>query len=116
MTKFHKDLEVLINEGVIAPNGKQIRFVFKYGNRLKGDLELLNLTDRSYNCLRRNGLHDIKDVANKWDSLMQLKHAGAKSVKDIRNKFLAYYYETLDCDEERKEFWIDTITATVNMK
>ena len=116
MTRFHNDLETLINEGFIAPNGKQIRFVFKYGNRLKGDLGLLNLTDRSYNCLRRNGLHDIQDIANKWDNLRQLKNVGDKSVKDIRNKFLVYYYETLDCEEERKQFWIDTITATANMK
>lgn len=115
MTRFQKDLEKLINEGIIKPNNKQIRFVFKYGNRFKGDLELLNLTDRSYNCLRRNGLHNIKDVADKWDNLKQLKQMGSKSVKDIRNSFLAYYYETLDCDEERKQFWTDTITATENM-
>lgn len=115
MTDFQRDLEVLINEGVIAPNGKQIRFVFKYGNRFKGELELLGLNDRSYNCLRRNKINDISEISERWNELKKLRNAGTKTIKEVKNKYIAYYYDTLS-DEEKKEFWIDTITATANMK
>ena len=115
MTDFKRDLEILINEGVIAPNHNRIRFVFRYSKRFKGSLEGLDLSERAYNCLRRANIDDISKVADKWDDLGRIKNAGVKTVKEVKNKYIAYYYGTLDCEEARKEFWQDTIKATIEM-
>lgn len=114
MTRFKKDLEVLINEGFIAPSNNSIRFVFKYSNRFKGDISFLGLSDRSYNCLRRNKISDISLIDSMWENLYNLKGAGIKTVKEIKNKYVEYYYNLLN-EEEKKDFWTDTIKATVEM-
>lgn len=115
MSNFKKDLETLIDNGIIEPNHMKIRFVFKYGNRFKGDLRNLDLSERGYNCLRRAKIDDISQIDAKWDDLKTIKSAGVKTVKEIKNKYIEYYYDTLDCEEDRKEFWRDTIIATMEM-
>lgn len=115
MTNLQRDLEVLINEGVIAPNHNTIRFVFRYSRRFKGSLEYLGLTERAYNCLRRAGVDCIEKLDAKWNELDRIKNCGVKTVKEIKNKYVAYYYDTLESDEERKQFWMDTINGTVKM-
>lgn len=116
MTDFQRDLEVLINEGFIAPNKKnKVRFVFRYENRMNGELGLLNLNERSYNCLRRNKINDVRGVSERWDTLGKMRNAGDKTVKAIKNNYISYYYDNLN-EEERKQFWRDTIEATINME
>lgn len=114
MTDFRTDLEILINEGCIAPKGKSLRFVFNHADRLTGSLENLGLSERAYNCLRRSNIDDIEGVSEKWDTLGRMKNCGAKTVKEIKNKYLAFYYDMLN-EEERKQFWRDSIAATIEM-
>lgn len=115
MSNFRNDLEKLINNGTLTANKGKIRFVFKYGNRLKGSLDDLDLNTRGYNCLRRNGIHDIKAVSERWDDLYKLKGSGNATIKEVKNRFLDYYYSTLNSDYDRAEFWMETINATVEL-
>lgn len=115
MTNFQRDLEVLINEGVIASKNGVIRFVFRYSNRLKGDIANLDLSTRGYNSMRRVGIDNLEKLAEKWDELGRVKNTGVKTIKEIKNKYLAFYYDQLKNDEERKEFWKDTIIGTIEM-
>ena len=116
MNNFQRDLEYLIDEGAIAPNGKNVRFVFRYPNRLKGELGILGLNDRSYNCCRRNKINKIEDITARWNELGRMRNAGQKRVKEVKNKYVQYYYSTLDNAEERAEFWRDTINGTIGME
>ena len=115
MTDFQRDLEVLINEGIIAANNKRIRFFMRYGNRLKGDIELLDLSTRGFNCLKRKRINTIEDVGNNFHNLGRIAGIGITTVKEVKNKYLAYYYANLNT-EERKDFWRDTVEATINME
>ena len=116
MTDFQRDMEMLIDNGIIIPNGKKIRFVFRYPNRLKGGLEELGLNDRSYNCCRRSKINTIEDVTERWDTLSRMKGAGSKTVAEVKNKYVQFYYSTLDNADERAEFWRDTIKGTLEFK
>ena len=114
MTDFARDLSVLIDEGCIAPKGKIIRFSFAHPDRLEGNLEMLGLSERAYNCCRRSRIDCIEDVNERWGELVRMKGAGKKTVKEVRNKFLSFYYDTLN-DEERKQFWRDTVRETIGI-
>ena len=115
MEKFQRDMEFMINEGFLVANNGKIRFIFRYSQRLNDVIEWLKLSERSYNCLRRNGISTMKEIGDKWDDLWRLKTCGQKSIEEIKNKYLAFYYSTLKTDEERAEFWTDTINATAEM-
>lgn len=113
MNRFQRDVETLINEGFIAGNNGKIRFVFNV-KKVRDELGVLGLNERAYNCARRKGYHNCIDILEHWDDLARMKGAGIKTIKEIRNKFLAYYYGELN-EEEKKQFWRDTIEATINM-
>ena len=109
MTDFQRDLEVIINEVGIKNNGN-IRFFMRHMERMKDGIEYLGLSDRAYNAMRRNNINTIQDITNKFDQL-KVKGAGEKVIKEVRNKYFQYYYSQLN-EEERKEFWRDTIRET----
>lgn len=115
MGNFRRDLEFMINEGQFVSNGNKVRFIFKYADRLKGSIDLLDLNTRAYNCLRRNRIDTIEKISERWNELYKLKGGGDTTVKEVKNKYVEYYYSTLDNGEERKDFWRDTITATIDM-
>lgn len=114
MANFKNDLNTLMEHGVLIPKNGHIRFKFRYANKLKGNIELLDLNMRAYNSLRRSGINTIEDIDRKWDELSRLRNAGVKTVKEVKNKFIVYYYNSLD-DEGRNHFWEDTIKATAEM-
>lgn len=56
----------------------------KENDSLNLALEELNLTVRSYNCLKRDGFKTLGDIAKKsLEEIKQIKHLGSKSVKEI---------------------------------
>ena len=114
ITAFQRDLEVLINEGVFAAKGNRIRFIFRHPERFEADIKELDLSSRAYHCLKRGKYDHIKDIDRDWDNLSKIRNSGTKTVKEIRNRFLQWYYDTLS-DEEKAEFWRDTVEATMNM-
>lgn len=113
MSTFKRDLEYLIEQGAFDLNRGKIKFVFRHANRLRGSIKELELSDRAHNCLMRGKCETIEDVTKNWDELGRIKQCGVKSVKEIKNRYLDFYYGTLENDVERKEFWRDTINATM---
>lgn len=110
MTNFQRDLEVIINEVGIVNNGN-MRFIIQYPSRLKGNIAELGLCDRSYNALRRNRIQFIQEISEFWTDFDLLKGIGAKCKKEIKNAYMAFYYDQLSV-EEQKDFWRETIKAT----
>ncbi|MEW6638477.1 MAG: DNA-directed RNA polymerase subunit alpha, partial [Actinomycetota bacterium] len=63
-------------------------------------VEDLELTVRSYNCLKREGIDTIGQLATmSEEELMNIRNLGMKSVDEIRSKLLEYGY-TLESERE----------------
>ena len=62
-----------------------------YNNRPKGQgeatIEDLDLSVRSYNCLKRCGIHTLKDLTSMTrDGMMKVRNLGKRSLKEIESK------------------------------
>ena len=60
-------------------------------NRPKGKeettIEDLDLSVRSYNCLKRWGIHTLKDLTSMTrDDMMKVRNLGRKSLKEVESK------------------------------
>jgi len=52
-------------------------------------IEELNLTARSYNCLRREGIHTVGElVARSEQDLLDIRSFGAKSIEEVKQKLI----------------------------
>jgi DNA-directed RNA polymerase subunit alpha len=50
-------------------------------------IEELDLSVRSYNCLKRAGINTVEDLANKTeDEMMKVRNLGRKSLEEVLNK------------------------------
>jgi len=50
-------------------------------------IEELNLTVRSYNCLKREGIHSVGElVARSEQDLLDIRNFGAKSIEEVKQK------------------------------
>ncbi len=66
-------------------------------------LEDLDLSVRSYNCLKRNGLKTVQDLCNMKDSeLMTVRNLGKKSYKEIVDKLAAIGLSLQNDDNSKK--------------
>jgi len=56
-------------------------------NELSTPIEELDLTVRSYNCLKREGINTVSElIALSEDQLMNIRNFGSKSVDEVRDK------------------------------
>ena len=54
---------------------------------LEMTIEELDLSVRSYNCLKRAGINTVEDLANKTeDEMMKVRNLGRKSLEEVLNK------------------------------
>src|SRR6266568_4419048 len=52
-------------------------------------VEQLNLTVRSYNCLKREGIHSVGElVARSEQDLLDIRNFGAKSIEEVKQKLI----------------------------
>ena len=52
-------------------------------------IEELNLTVRSYNCLKREGIHSVGElVARSEQDLLDIRNFGAKSIEEVQQKLI----------------------------
>ena len=60
----------------------------KYENFI---IEELDLSVRSYNCLKRAGVQTVLELTEKTEEeMMKVKNLGKKSLKEIKEKLAAY--------------------------
>ena len=70
--------------GVIIP-------MAEHASRLEMPIEELDLSVRSYNCLRRSGKKTLRDIVEMTESeLMGVRNLGSKSASEIRAKLTEY--------------------------
>ena len=54
-------------------------------------IEELDLSVRSYNCLKRAGIQTILELTDRTEEdMMKVKNLGKKSLKEIKEKLIAY--------------------------
>lgn len=109
---FQKDLTNLFNNGIFDTKD-EIKFHCRYGSRIKGSLDYLELGARADHALRRCKIHTIEQVADAWNDLEKIRSLGKKTIAEIHEKLIEFYYSTLT-EEERSEFWVDTVKATMS--
>ena len=76
------------------------------------DIEALELSVRSSNCLHRAGFSTIGDLVesiDSFDDLRKIRNCGEKSIKEIMQKLFCYQYSQLDTTKKIK--YINKILA-----
>lgn len=86
--------------------GGRLRFPMYISESLMiTDLEVLDLSPRSSNCLHRAGFRTIGELVETIggsEDLKKIRNCGTKSVNEIMDKLLGYQFEKLDDTKKMK--------------
>ena len=67
---------------------------------LEMTIEELDLSVRSYNCLKRAGIVNVEDLTNKTeDDMMKVRNLGRKSLEEVTNKLRSLGLDVLPTEE-----------------
>ncbi len=59
----------------------------KNEKKLEMTIEELDLSVRSYNCLKRAGINTVQELADKSEAdMMRVRNLGRKSLEEVKNK------------------------------
>lgn len=91
--------------------GGKLRFPIYLNEKLnETELDVLDLSVRSSNCLHRAGFRTVGDLVNQIngsDDLKRIRNCGAKSVDEIMEKLFCYQYSQMG--QEKKLKYINRI-------
>ena len=63
-------------------------------NKLEMTIEDLDLSVRSFNCLKRAGIHTVEDLVNKTEAeMMKVRNLGRKSFEEVMQKLASLGYK-----------------------
>lgn len=91
--------------------GKNIRIRLGFcGADIRGDIDNLNLSVRSYNALKRAQISTIEDLIDRLNNgdIRAIRNLGAKSFREIQTKLLVYGFEKLS-EREKQTFYANLI-------
>lgn len=107
MTDFQRDMVTILATADVKSH-KDWRFVMNHF--LPNEpVDSLNLSVRAENCLKRTGVKTFGQLTK--TNLHKIRGAGIGTIKEINTKLLSYMYDTYT-DEQRQQFWRDSIKAT----
>ena len=67
---------------------------------LEMNIEDMDLSVRSYNCLKRAGIHTVEDLTKKSeDDMLKVRNLGRKSLDEVINKLISYGLNLRNKDE-----------------
>ena len=67
---------------------------------LETTIEELDLSVRSYNCLKRAGIINVEDLTNKTEEeMMKVRNLGRKSLEEVTNKLHSLGLDFMPCEE-----------------
>lgn len=88
-----KDLDLATLKVRLTQLGEKVDLSEHDNKPLTADIEMLELSVRSYNCLKRKGLNTINDVIN-YDKAgrpwREVRNLGRKSLEEIRDRIKTY--------------------------
>ena len=89
----HLNLFVGLSDDVALPKMVEKDEV-KTENTLSMTIEDLDLSVRSFNCLKRAGIHTVEDLVNKTeDEMMKVRNLGRKSFEEVMQKLASLGYK-----------------------
>ena len=99
---------IAINESIREYNMMQEEAAVQKNRTLSTSIESMNLSVRSYNCLKRVGIHTIEDLTSKTRSEVEhIKNLGRKSLKEIQKRIaeqgLSFKEEEYDSTEDTEK-------------
>lgn len=72
----------------------------KHDKILEMNIEDMDLSVRSYNCLKRAGIHTIEDLTKKTeDDMLKVRNLGRKSLDEVINKLISFGLNLKNNDE-----------------
>lgn len=116
-----RDPSIPLREIMSRVNGAEIirrhgaRFHFRFyltSSMAESGIEMLELSVRSYNCLKRAGFSTIgqlaEAVAGEEDILGKIRNCGKRSAEEIKVRLFVYQYESLK-PEKREAYLLETV-------
>ncbi|MBP3233571.1 MAG: hypothetical protein J6M65_04010 [Eubacterium sp.] len=110
MNKYLNDTTI---EDIMMKHSKMFHFRVNLSrSQMEQDIEVLDLTPRAYNCLRRAGINKVGDLINKYSTkdtmsskqqLRRNRNLGEKTAIDILLK-LFYYQFSITPEEEKADY------------
>jgi len=89
----HLNLFVGLSDDVTLPKMVE-KDEEKTENTLSMTIEDLDLSVRSFNCLKRAGIHTVEDLVNKTESeMMKVRNLGRKSFEEVMQKLASLGYK-----------------------
>jgi len=72
----------------------------KQQKMLEMNIEDMDLSVRSYNCLKRAGIHTVEDLTKKSeDDMLKVRNLGRKSLDEVINKLRSYGFDLREGDD-----------------
>ena len=72
----------------------------KHDKILEMNIEDMDLSVRSYNCLKRAGIHTVEDLTKKSeDDMLKVRNLGRKSLDEVINKLRSFGLDLRNKDE-----------------
>lgn len=117
MNKYLNDTTI---EDIMMKHSKMFHFRVNLSRiQMEQDIEVLDLTPRAYNCLRRAGINKVGDLINKYSTkdtmsskqqLRRNRNLGEKTAIDILLK-LFYYQFSITPEEEKADYMRSVIES-----
>ena len=103
---MNSNLAGITVEDIFKAKQNKIRFcVYETARFMGADIESLDLSVRSYNCLKRAGHHTVGDIVNSissGDDLRAIRSCGSKSIDEIMMQLFIFNYECLSPEMQKK--------------
>lgn len=84
-----------------------VKFAIRKSTQDK-EIEILELSNRSYGRLKGYKIETVGDIINKWNEIPKLRGMGATSVKEIASKVLDLAISEMD-EQQMSDFIIEMI-------
>ena len=111
--EMNKYLNATTIEEILLRNKKYFHYKVNFTQSQKQlDIEVIDLSQRSYNCLRRAGINTIGELVNNYytkpnesskSQLRKTRNLGVKSANEILLNLFYYYFLTLS-ESEKLEY------------
>lgn len=106
LKNMNSHLNGITVENIFEARQNKIRFrVYETDRFMHSDIESLELSVRSNNCLHRAGYRNVGDIVNKiscGEDLRVIRNCGTKSIDEIMLWLFLYNYECLSPEMQKK--------------
>ncbi len=103
---MNSNLEGVTVEDIFKAKDNKIRFcVYENSKLMNAGIEDLELSVRSYNCLKRAGHHTVGNIVDSiscGEDLKAIRNCGDKSVEEIMFRLFLFNYECLSPEMQKR--------------